>query len=66
MVTVSILGDLNGDFQCDCRDLYQMGIAFDSDPSVRRWNPNADLNDDGKITSQDLSIQASNYGNTYP
>jgi hypothetical protein len=59
----TILGDINGDGKVDVFDLYALGKAYGSTPEdLGDWNPNADLNDDLIIDSEDLRILNDNYG----
>jgi hypothetical protein len=46
----------------DGYDLIALGIAFGSDASMANWNPLADLDGDGIIDGNDLTILAINFG----
>jgi hypothetical protein len=51
----TILGDVNGDVRVDIYDLFELGRAYGSTPSMANWNPNCDLPlGDGKIDAEDL------------
>jgi len=39
-----------------------MASAFDSTPGTPKWNPNADLNNNGIVDIVDLSIAAFDFG----
>lgn len=74
-VTVTILGDINGDFKVDMKDIALVARAFGSDgpnylyvgslPSAN-WNPNADVNGDGKVDMRDIALVARHFGQHYP
>jgi ABC-type branched-subunit amino acid transport system substrate-binding protein len=66
VVTVTIPGDLNGDFNVSLSDLVLLANAYGSVPGDSKWNPNADINGDGKASLQDLVIMANHYGQHYP
>ncbi len=59
------LGDLNGDFKVDVYDVATCCIAFGSFSFHPRWNPTADLNQDGRIDVKDLVLIAANFGEIY-
>ena len=63
-VTVTIPGDINGDFIADIFDAILLAGSFNSQPGSPRWNPNADLNGDRIIDIYDAIILAGNYGKT--
>ncbi len=63
-------GDITGpegcpDGKCDIRDISAIGRAFNSSPSDPKWNPDADLNDDGKVDVKDAGIAAGNFGRSW-
>lgn len=58
----TILGDVNGDGKVNVFDLYALGKAYNSTPGTSNWNPNADLNNDLIVNTEDLSIINDNYG----
>ena len=66
VVTVTILGDLDGDFAVQLVDLVTLARAYGSKPGELGWNPNADLDDNGIVGLTDLVIMAKNYGKTDP
>lgn len=61
-VVVTILGDLNGDFTVNLKDLYIIAHAFGSMPGDPHWDPRADLNRDSITDTEDLVTAAKNYG----
>jgi hypothetical protein len=71
--TVSpLVGDLNGDFKVDMRDVSIVTAAFWAVPGDSRWNPTADITGpkpdvpDGKIDIRDVALVARNFGQHYP
>jgi hypothetical protein len=71
ILTVRLLGDINGDGKVDGKDLGAVAQAFASygpnylypgSPPHPRWDPNADMNGDNKIDGKDLGIVASRFG----
>jgi hypothetical protein len=65
-VTVTIPGDLNGDFKVSLADLVLLANAYGSVPGDSKWNPNADVSGDGKVSLTDLVLMANHYGQHYP
>jgi hypothetical protein len=59
-----ILGDINSDLTVNLADLILLQQAFGAISTSPNWNPNADLNNDGKIDASDLYILSRNYGKT--
>jgi len=59
-------GDVNWDGHIDAKDLDLIKAAFDSVPGQPNWNPNADLDGDGKIRNADVVMCARNQGKTAP
>lgn len=73
MVTVTIPGDLDGNFNVALSDLVLLALAYGTTPAsggqpeaLHAWNPNADINGDLKIDSTDLAILANHYGQHNP
>ncbi|MEM3731650.1 MAG: dockerin type I domain-containing protein [Candidatus Bathyarchaeia archaeon] len=50
--------DLNGDGKVNIEDIAIWGAAFGSRPGHPRWNPNADMNNDGKVDMIDAVLIA--------
>ena len=65
-VAVTIMGDVNGDFKVDMKDIALVARAFGSKPGSSNWNPNADVNSDGKIDMKDIALVGRNFGQHYP
>jgi len=65
-VTVTILGDVNGDFKCEGKDIAIIAKAYGSLIGQPAYVPNADVNDDGKIDGKDMAVAAKYYGTHYP
>jgi len=62
--TVTIQGDITGDFVVNVNDLFSLGKAYGSMPSSPNWNRNADINNDLIVNVVDLEILQKNYGKT--
>jgi len=62
----TIFGDANGDTKVNVSDLYEVGRAYESDPSSPNWNPDCDFNGDSKIDESDLGDLSENYGKIDP
>jgi parallel beta-helix repeat protein len=56
------MGDVNRDGYIDHWDIYTIGRAFGTTPGHPRWNPDADINSDGKIDARDTAHAEKNYG----
>ena len=54
--------DINGDGITDIRDIAIVAKAFGSYPGHPRWNPDADLDGDLRITIHDVYLVIQNYG----
>jgi len=65
-VTVTIQGDLNGDFIVDIYDAIKLAGAFNSRPGTPSWNANADINNDSTVDIYDAILLAGHYGQHYP
>jgi len=61
-IVVTILGDVDGNYQVDWMDLGFLGLAYRSKPGDDNWNPNADINSSGKVDWVDLGWLGLNYG----
>jgi len=65
-LVITIIGDINGDFKVDIKDLVLVIKHFGSYPSHPKWNPNADVNSDGKVDIKDLVLVIKHFGEHYP
>jgi Dockerin type I domain/CARDB len=65
-VTVTIAGDVNGDFKVDVLDLTAMAGIYGSHLGDSLFNANSDLNGDGAISILDLVTCSSHYGEKTP
>lgn len=61
-VTVTVLGDIDGNGKVNLADFVHLALAYGSQPGQARWNPNADINGDGIVDVLDLNILAQYYG----
>jgi hypothetical protein len=68
LIKVTVIGDINGDFKVDIKDLVLVIKYFGSYPShpTKPWNPNADINCDNKVDIKDLVLVIKHYGEHYP
>ena len=68
LIKVTVIGDINGDFKVDIKDLVLVIKYFGSYPShpTKPWNPNADINSDNKIDIKDLVLVIKHFGEHYP
>jgi len=48
----------------DMKDIATIAAAFGSKPGSANWNPNADVNGDGKVDMKDIAIAAAHFGQT--
>jgi parallel beta-helix repeat protein len=65
-ITVTIPGDVNGDFTVDIYDAITLAGAFNTNPSSSHWNSNADINCDNFVDIYDAIILASHFNQHYP
>src|SRR5271157_43453 len=65
-ITLTILGDINGDFHVSLADLVLLANAYGSKPGDTKWNANADINGNGVVDLSDLVLLANHYGQKYP
>ncbi len=59
---VVCLGDIDRDGGVDSFDLGKLAYAYGSIPGSANWNPEADLNSNGRVDILDLFIIGRNYG----
>jgi hypothetical protein len=60
-LTITIIGDINGDGIVEMMDFYYASMAYLSTPEKLNWNPNADVNDDGVVEMMDFFIVSQHY-----
>jgi len=65
-ITVTIPGDVNGDFRCEGKDIAIIAKAYGSLVGQAGYVSNADINDDGKIDGKDIAVASKYYGTHYP
>ena len=66
LITVTIPGDVDGDFDVDIYDVVKITSIYGSTRSDPEFNPNSDLDDDGEITIYDVVRCTSHYGDVDP
>lgn len=63
LVTVAIPGDIVPPIGViDMRDIALVARRFGTTPGDIMWEPNADINDDGKVDMKDIALAARNFG----
>lgn len=65
-VTVTIPGDVDGDYAVKLADLVTLARAYSSKLEDSNWNPNADIDSNSIVGLSDLVILAQHYGKYYP
>jgi len=63
-VVITIPGDVNGDESVNIYDAIILAGAYNSQPDVQYWNPNADINGDNVVDLYDAILLASSFGVT--
>jgi parallel beta-helix repeat protein len=66
LITVSIPGDVNGDFKVGLQDLVILAHAYGSRLGDAKYDPNVDIDGTGVVGLLDLYIMALHYGQHYP
>jgi thermitase len=61
-VVVSIPGDVDGSFEVNFEDLFNLADAYGSFPNDNNWDANCDFNGDNEVNYEDLFILADHYG----
>jgi hypothetical protein len=61
-VVVSIPGDVDGSFEVNFEDLFNLADAYGSFPNDNNWDANCDFNGDNEVNHEDLFILADHYG----
>jgi len=65
-ICVTIPGDIDGNVMVDIYDLVNICVAYGSRKGDSQYDPNLDINCDGKIDIYDVVIACANYGKTDP
>ena len=65
-VTVTISGDINGNFIVNILDAILLSNAFNTYPGHPDWNANADINSDNFVDLYDAIILANHFNQHYP
>jgi len=65
-VTVTIPGDVDGNFRVNIYDAVKIGSIYAVVEGDPRFNSNSDIDGDGVASSLDLVICTKHYGETYP
>jgi len=66
IVTVTIPGDVDGDFDVDLYDVVKICSVYGSKKGDPGYDVNLDINSDGKIDLYDVVIACTHYGEKYP
>jgi hypothetical protein len=61
-ITVTIPGDVDGDFKVKMDDIVAICDAFGSKTGQPRYKPNLDINYDGKISMDDIIVACDHFG----
>jgi parallel beta-helix repeat protein len=64
--SVTIPGDIDGDFTVGLSDLVLLAKSYGTKPGDSNWNPNADVDNNGVVGLTDLVTLARHYGQHYP
>jgi hypothetical protein len=64
IVIVTILGDVDDDFDVDIYDVVKITGIYGSKVGDPEFNPNSDLDEDGEITIYDVVRCKNHYGQT--
>jgi hypothetical protein len=65
-VTVTIPGDIEGNFKVQLADLVSLAQAYGSQPGDPNWNANTDIDGNNIVGLSDLVTLANHYGQHYP
>jgi len=64
-IVVTILGDVDGDFDVDIFDIVAVAGAYGSEEGDQTYNPNYDIDGDGDIDIFDIVAAAGHYGESW-
>jgi hypothetical protein len=64
-ISLTILGDVNGDRVVDMADISTVIDAFMTFPNDTKWNPLADINKDNTVDMSDISFETDNFLNMW-
>jgi hypothetical protein len=64
-VIIKLFGDADGDKKVNILDVAEASKAFGSHIGHGRWNPNVDLDNDGRISVIDMVLVAMNFGRAF-
>jgi Dockerin type I domain len=62
IVHVGVPGDVNNDSIVNMRDVQRAVFLFNSFSNMSRWDPNADLDNNGRIDMRDIIMIVLNFG----
>ncbi|MEM2702776.1 MAG: dockerin type I domain-containing protein [Candidatus Bathyarchaeia archaeon] len=65
LISVTIPGDVDGDFKVTMTDIILLIKAFGSKIGQSKYNPNCDINNDGIINMDDIMIALKSFGKIY-
>jgi hypothetical protein len=65
-ITVTIPGDINGNFIVNILDAILLSNAYLATPGKSNWNPNADINGDNIVNILDAILLSNHYLQHYP
>jgi hypothetical protein len=66
VVTVTIPGDVDGDFDVDLYDAVRLLACYGAKEGEPNFDPNCDIDNDGRVFLFDAVILLSRYGQKYP
>jgi len=64
LASPNLLGDVDFNGRVEIRDFSVIALAYGSSPGSPAWNPNADVNGDGRVDIIDLALAAKDFGKT--